>query len=826
MVVGLEIDQKVTRKAFKHFGTQPHWDNEKVQWWYGDASKSLLMLPKEYFGSFDMVLVDLSETITSALVTDGLDIMAALGLLLKPEGILVKNEVYFDKLRNIFDYTVQVKLLDIPVICTQAMSMGSPGLDFAKKKPKDHGIDNLVLTSSHKQMQDDYGLWHDYFKNEDSSFSKHCRAESEPEPEPIKQARSPGILMILEAEDIKEDLEPITNIQDKIEAGLKQAGFGVISKVTSDGKSAAVVIFILKEGYVVARMWPDLKYIAFDLFLWSSFELHETMKRAVISSVGSGSTSSYRIVTGGMFGVSTWKDDEKKRGPVYQTCNYTEAISRGPITDRSTVDSVISESLSLLQSAEPVISVVICGEESNGCKMMDVVSSHGQVEKTIPIYACPGLNSGSSQEMVACEMDTWKALLEAASGGKKLGSLVLDESAPYFMSQVVLKIFLNHHQKEKLIGNDFLVLAPMLDPTDTWRRNFLHRFGQDVLVYEPDYRSEVKFNNTDSSMEMGVTAYGDKDFIRHVLAAIEITEEKTGLVPDVRFLEGGIWRYYADFEPSQFLLPGDYDQRAPFEQWKTQQPLGRQTVLQFEMQAIHVYSKGDRIESHDEETGDWFPGFVAMANDDGTYDVRYDDGDFVKGKPMSAVRRLKSFRTGDRVFGNFEEAGMWYPGTITGVNEDGTYNVRYVDHELERGVDPENLRETEEPNDTALVEPPPLSSNHIKEALYAAVQPVDAIHEYCDVGDGCVFVAYWSGGSVVLVWDGRVHVDVNFFTYKEDIGSVNEFQRTLTQHIPFLQLQLRDEQPRGFGRVVNFSKDIQQMGEIPHWALHLVSAEQ
>ena len=39
LVVGLEIDQKVTRGAFKHFGVQPLWDNEKVQWWYGDASK-------------------------------------------------------------------------------------------------------------------------------------------------------------------------------------------------------------------------------------------------------------------------------------------------------------------------------------------------------------------------------------------------------------------------------------------------------------------------------------------------------------------------------------------------------------------------------------------------------------------------------------------------------------------------------------------------------------------------------------------------------------------------------------------------------------------
>eukprot|EP00588_Corethron_pennatum_P030826 CAMPEP_0194327108 /NCGR_PEP_ID=MMETSP0171-20130528/39668_1 /TAXON_ID=218684 /ORGANISM="Corethron pennatum, Strain L29A3" /LENGTH=542 /DNA_ID=CAMNT_0039086945 /DNA_START=32 /DNA_END=1657 /DNA_ORIENTATION=+ len=56
-VIGLELDQDVTRNAFKHFGVQPHWDDPRVEWWYGDAAKSLLMLPQDYFGSFDLVLV-------------------------------------------------------------------------------------------------------------------------------------------------------------------------------------------------------------------------------------------------------------------------------------------------------------------------------------------------------------------------------------------------------------------------------------------------------------------------------------------------------------------------------------------------------------------------------------------------------------------------------------------------------------------------------------------------------------------------------------------------------------------------------------------------
>ena len=30
-VVGLELDQLVVRSSFRHFGTQPHFDNDKVE---------------------------------------------------------------------------------------------------------------------------------------------------------------------------------------------------------------------------------------------------------------------------------------------------------------------------------------------------------------------------------------------------------------------------------------------------------------------------------------------------------------------------------------------------------------------------------------------------------------------------------------------------------------------------------------------------------------------------------------------------------------------------------------------------------------------------
>lgn len=32
-VVGLELDQTITRKSFRYFKTQPHYDNPRVEWW-------------------------------------------------------------------------------------------------------------------------------------------------------------------------------------------------------------------------------------------------------------------------------------------------------------------------------------------------------------------------------------------------------------------------------------------------------------------------------------------------------------------------------------------------------------------------------------------------------------------------------------------------------------------------------------------------------------------------------------------------------------------------------------------------------------------------
>ena len=125
-VVGLELDQKVVRNSFKYFHTQPHFDDERVEWWFGDATKSILMLPRDYFSSFDLVLIDLSETVMSLSVNKKLDVFNALALLLRPDGIMVKNELYLEKISELFDYTAQIYVPDLPIICCLLYTSPSP----------------------------------------------------------------------------------------------------------------------------------------------------------------------------------------------------------------------------------------------------------------------------------------------------------------------------------------------------------------------------------------------------------------------------------------------------------------------------------------------------------------------------------------------------------------------------------------------------------------------------------------------------------------------------------------------------------------------------
>lgn len=122
--------------------------------------------------------------------------------------------------------------------------------------------------------------------------------------------------------------------------------------------------------------------------------------------------------------------------------------------------------------------------------------------------------------------------------------------------------------------------------------------------------------------------------------------------------------------------------------------------------------------------------------------------------------------------------------------------------------------------------PPTFSKNHVREALFNALSEseiegidfaIDNVIEHSDVkGDGVVMSSIWSGGSIIVLWDGRLHVDVNLFIFDEDDSGLDSFEEDFTSGND-LKRQLRDEQPRGSGRVVSYASDLAS-DPVPHWA--------
>jgi len=119
-----------------------------------------------------------------------------------------------------------------------------------------------------------------------------------------------------------------------------------------------------------------------------------------------------------------------------------------------------------------------------------------------------------------------------------------------------------------------------------------------------------------------------------------------------------------------------------------------------------------------------------------------------------------------------------------------------------------------------------LSKSKIKIAVEKTLASLDTddsasgsatVHEFSSAGDGCLLVAVWSGSSVMVIWDGRAHVDINLTIDEEDDDYFDTFEKSFIKELPILKTTLRDEQPRGYGRVINFRDDIGDHYD-PLWA--------
>ena len=590
LVVGLELDQVVVRKSFQHFYTQPHFDDERVEWWFGDAAKSLLVLPREYFGSFDLVLVDLSETVMSFSVTNKLDMLQSLALLLHDSGIMVKNELYLEKMNTLFDYTAQIYFPNVPFLCDQIMVMGSNGHDFLKEVPVNHGVEMNLL--SVEEVSNFSKYFHDYNDNARTlRDAKRTNQAAEIDDESDQQGRRAGILLIVEVGNMNLPIAPVDELKTIINVELVGFGLHVLDskKLSSDD---TIIVLHMQEGYITVRVWPEHKYCALDIHLWSSFNKMEQLRDALVKALGSdhSSLSSYRIVTGGMKGTSTWDEDHKTIGPLIEqtrSCDGVDYVKEGDLNSKETGDIVMDEALNLMQG-DGALAAVLCGPTREDCKSLDAVSRHKSIDEVIFIPTCPELAAASEFSenigdlMVRCEKEVLVALRAATSKGG-ISAIVVDPSAPVTMLKIASSIWSSQRNLERLLAKQFTFIVPIYGQQESQhqRHNLLDRIRK-VIKFDPLHAAEINVIGSDELAGVGILAREDEMFFRHLRTAVTNIENRTDLTITTRRITGGLWRYLdKDTYRPKVYSANDYDSQPARDQFRSQIFYGRQIVAQY-----------------------------------------------------------------------------------------------------------------------------------------------------------------------------------------------------------------------------------------------------
>ena len=703
-----------------------------MEWWFGDASKSILLLPKDYFGSFDLVLIDLSETVASFKVTESLDVLEALTLLMKEDGIFVKNESYHRKFSGMFKFSAQVILYvpqfislsrscfneliiyffryENPVIGAQVMTMGSRTIDFMRENIVDHfsEVNPNILLPPLVETENKFELFHDYTHNASSLSVCDIYESSLDDVLSDKQLRSPGIIFIAEAEDVLITLNDIDSVRSTIVDVMKECGLEIFSDHSSPSIAGDIFTFLTNVGYVIARTGRDTSYVGLDIHFWTMFQLQNKLANFILEALGSdvSSTTTYRVIAGGIFNVPLWKQDASLNGPhVEDSCDtYVKTgVSIEKDIDQPNIErNLLIESLKIV-SGDNIRLLALVGNKRNSLLEKDkiFIKSKSRVAEIVTLN-CPSLENfspegkGETEKLADCERSIYKSIRNRARDGK-FNAIFIDSSADEVISSIFLKCFKvrSGTLRDEVLVNDSLIIALELTRSETWRQNLLRRFKSEVFEKSPASYVEVLVQKDDTTGRLLLTNGFDWSFVdklNRTVAEMNISD----LSAKVDIILGAEWLYQEPFIPHGIAKMTDYKSTKSLAQWDTQNPVGHQVIFQ-----------------------------------------------------LQSKRRLNKV-TIERSFAN----------TIANLNVCKTCK--------------------------------------------------DDIRTFDEVGDGLVMMLSWSLGNIVLLWDGRMHIDINIFTFFEDLEFADTIQNTFKKGFRKnkLVLTLRDEQPRGVGKIVVYKRDV------------------
>jgi len=816
LVVGFELDQRVVRTAFMNFGTLPYFDDPRVQWWFGDAAKSLRMIPTEYLGSFDLVLLDMQfDLVESLFVTDTLTIMDIARLLVKESaGIISKNDDHpVREVTSLGRYTVAMEYSDIPQLCRQTLSMGSDSIDFFRAPQYSHDIHRLWLNAT-LQESGKFKHWYDF--RDSLAGSKEAAVAKAPD-RINSSGKAIGVLIAIEVEEldgtIKDEEGCITAIKDT----LTTEGFEVLSVDKRQGSFAFVLGF--SEGYVVVRKFQNVdNYMAVDLVLWASIEKSNSLKSRILSSLGGNSdkSSSFRLVMGGIEGENS---NSLVSGEVRQEGSCTNPDATVAPVGMATDAEVWSELSTLIPSSTGSSVVVLCGSEDVPCPVYDLLKADTN-DAIVPIYTCKDFDASDEKTFFNCEAAIMKSL--RSRGVKTLSGIMLDGGATQSMARVFLRLIAGFVARSNGILNEtnYVVVAEVNG--DPWRAIFVERFRTEISPFAPASEARLLFG---SEREFAFYASGISDIYAY-LANFELNHKAT-----VKYITTGHAAYIPDFDPF-FFNNTHYDNSRAYSQWNSQEAVGTQALFQLELRRPLVTLKqGDEVLWQHviaSSPGDWIPAIVIGANDDSTYDIsttergskREIPRDFLRSRNFDVSETSSS--VGARVLVRTEK-DLWQEAIVLSQSEDGKYcQVRTTTAEsqtIEKDI--RHLIPRMEAIDEE-VELPEISLATLGEALKSSLATalvgdtlVDMALQQHSIREGGIITAFWDDGNAVLIWNGDKHIDINFFSRQRNEEMVDEFHDHFLEKFPFMVTVTKDVQPRGYGGVIFFDDETED--KTPIW---------
>jgi hypothetical protein len=711
------------------------------------------------------------------------------------------DKLQLNKYETMFDYVIELNYDSVPMMCSHTLSLGSNTVDFFHDPIYDHGIqemNNLLYTTSLDDSSNNrHEYMHDYTQKkkkigDSDSDGTTCKKGIDDDDEVSEnQTSAGGILQIVDAENVSISSSGTTtldiyNLSILIKDALKNIEGFTFEDDGDDGTTGAdtvkeqgLCLFVFNEGYITGRIFDtkekEYSYVGFDINLWTKTNRIDEIRSALIQAVNSNNVSSYRIVVGGMYGASsTWKDGMKHVGPPPSTkhksqdCNDVgdddsngdddNKLESNFSLDEDVVSAVAVEEVVSLTMIEDSIVVVVCGNEneSGSCTSLTVLKDHDRVKEVIPIYECPTLSK---------------------DGNISIGNNSNEEDTKEIYA---CEIQIIEELKTKLESNKLHMLV--LDGAASYK---MHQIFNSIL-------------DTHENRERFLQPH-----------SIAVT-----------------WSNSEDDDDDSFSSSSP----------KKMEPWRREFLERYRKQIHHdpvklgeivIRSKGGEGEGRDKSYG---LRVVSTNNVDANYEFDKLEKRIQNRLTVTVPSVNVELRKIHGGLYNFVEKGKHEPKVFYQKDYNNTHADEHFKSQVILGrqyiFQYETNPEVKNLKDNSLK----ISSlNEVEQIVYGAmISRSDGLIDLesqeevtklrYPVGDGGVSLISSGRFNVIVVWDGRDHVDVNLFVF-EDLASAGTLKDKVAfrlkdkvnlriQQFSVLKDVAIDIQPRGIGRVVNFPEDM------------------